>query len=401
MSHVSIPSTPPVRVRIVPTAATALMIATGVTLGADYVVTDLGTIVGGATAAPGSAARALGGDGSVVGESVVGDLDGLLHGFVWRDGAITALAPPAGLSLALATAAIDADHVYGTAYDLGALDTHAVRWDFGAPTALGAWELTDVAPDGTAVGGTVAGSLAAHRRPVRWTGGTLIDLPLLGGRDGIALAIAANGDIAGISALADETRTRGVLWRAGAPIDLGTLGGPSSRAHDVNALGQVAGDADLPGGGFHACLFGVDPAGNVTREDLGAMGAYSSARGLNGLGTIVGTSDSRAFVWRDGAMTDLNTLIDPAAGWQLYLACDVDDAGRIVGAGLHDGQPRAFLLTPRRPEDLNGDGVVSFADLLIVLGSWGPCDPGPCAGDTNGDGVVDFQDILRVLGAWG
>ncbi len=27
-----------------------------------------------------------------------------------------------------------------------------------------------------------------------------------------------------------------------------------------------------------------------------------------------------------------------------------------------------------RPADLDGSGVVDFRDLLIVLGSWGPCE---------------------------
>ncbi len=45
-------------------------------------------------------------------------------------------------------------------------------------------------------------------------------------------------------------------------------------------------------------------------------------------------------------MIDLNTLIDPASGWILTSARDINDAGQITGTGLFDGQPRAFLLTP-------------------------------------------------------
>ncbi|MHC5113428.1 MAG: PQQ-dependent sugar dehydrogenase [Planctomycetota bacterium] len=49
--------------------------------------------------------------------------------------------------------------------------------------------------------------------------------------------------------------------------------------------------------------------------------------------------------------------------------------------------------------DLNGDGVVSFADILVVIGAWGPCGF-PCPEDLNGDGVVGFADILVIIANW-
>ncbi len=50
------------------------------------------------------------------------------------------------------------------------------------------------------------------------------------------------------------------------------------------------------------------------------------------------------------------------------------------------------------PGDVTGDGVVSFADLLRVLGAWGNAG-GP--EDVDGNGAVDFGDVLAVLAAWG
>jgi WD40 repeat protein len=50
-------------------------------------------------------------------------------------------------------------------------------------------------------------------------------------------------------------------------------------------------------------------------------------------------------------------------------------------------------------EDIDGDGIVGFSDLLIVLSLWGPC-PG-CPEDLDGDGVVGFSDLLAVLSLWG
>ena len=52
--------------------------------------------------------------------------------------------------------------------------------------------------------------------------------------------------------------------------------------------------------------------------------------------------------------------------------------------------------------DVDGNGVVDFADLLAVLAAWGPCPepPEPCPADVDGNGVVNFSDLLLVLANW-
>lgn len=54
------------------------------------------------------------------------------------------------------------------------------------------------------------------------------------------------------------------------------------------------------------------------------------------------------------------------------------------------------------PADLNGDGTVNTSDLLILLGSWGPCpdQPNLCAPDLDGDGEVDVNDLAILLNSW-
>ncbi|MHC5113742.1 MAG: FG-GAP-like repeat-containing protein [Planctomycetota bacterium] len=52
-----------------------------------------------------------------------------------------------------------------------------------------------------------------------------------------------------------------------------------------------------------------------------------------------------------------------------------------------------------QPGDLDGSGTVAFADLLLVIGRWGPCT-GLCVADLNGDGSVGFADVLVLLSAW-
>jgi len=60
-----------------------------------------------------------------------------------------------------------------------------------------------------------------------------------------------------------------------------------------------------------------------------------------------------------------------------------------VGCGEEDG-------------DVNGDGLVDFTDLVLLLANWGPCPdpPAQCVGDLDGDGNVSFTDLVEVLAAW-
>ncbi len=50
------------------------------------------------------------------------------------------------------------------------------------------------------------------------------------------------------------------------------------------------------------------------------------------------------------------------------------------------------------PGDANGDDMVDFDDLNVVLGQWGTIGP---EGDVDDDGDVDFDDLNLVLGNWG
>ncbi len=48
-------------------------------------------------------------------------------------------------------------------------------------------------------------------------------------------------------------------------------------------------------------------------------------------------------------------------------------------------------------EDVDGNGVIGFGDILVVLGAWETDGPG----DVDGDGTVGFGDVLRILAMWG
>jgi hypothetical protein len=54
------------------------------------------------------------------------------------------------------------------------------------------------------------------------------------------------------------------------------------------------------------------------------------------------------------------------------------------------------------PGDIDGDGSVGVKDLLILLGSWGPCaDCNDCIADLDDDCTVGVGDLLILLGNWG
>lgn len=206
--------------------------------------------------------------------------------------------------------------------------------------------------------GQVAGASdaagASAQRVARWSAaGAVEDLGLPAGRvSGFGQAINGAGQVA-VTAQDALGQSRGYLYTDGAGYrDLGTLGGDRVEAWGVNDAGQVVGSSALLGGPpnvTHAFVWSA--AGGM--RDLGALSgdSYAQAYAVNALGVIVGESlgasgQFHAFVYRDGAMQDLNGLIAPAPGWTLEVAWDVSDSGLIVGWGQLNGQQRSFLLTP-------------------------------------------------------
>ena len=189
-------------------------------------------------------------------------------------------------------------------------------------------------------------------------------LPLPGDTSTAATAINNRGQVVGISGTCDQavgryTAAHTVLWEKGTVTDLGNLGAPWwNTAMAINQRGDVTGFAGVPGGDadnpiLHAFLW--------TRsdgiQDLGTLpgDATSQANGINDRGQVVGTScdmagSCRAFLWEDGVMTDLNTLVAPGYAGILTTAQDINDRGEITGRAFDPvtGERPAFLATPAR-----------------------------------------------------
>ena len=188
--------------------------------------------------------------------------------------------------------------------------------------------------------------------------------PLPGDTSGAATAINDKGQVVGISGICDQavgrfTAAHAVLWENGGVTDIGNLGGDAwNTPMAINQQGDIVGFASQPGDDpdnpqLHAFLW--------TRQDgiqdLGALpgDVYSEAHGINERRQVVGIScdaagSCRAFLWQNGVMTDLNTLVGPGYTDVLTTAQDINDLGEITGRAFDPdtGERPAFLATPIR-----------------------------------------------------
>lgn len=121
-------------------------------------------------------------------------------------------------------------------------------------------------------------------------------------------------------------------------IAIGTLGGPESRATAIDERGNVAGDSDVVGGGRRHAFLWQDGA----LTDLTPAATRAESRGLED-GVVAGVledADGRAaFRWKAGALERL---------WALTVS--LGDArvlgpvgGAVAGVGLRNGQVSAFF----------------------------------------------------------
>jgi probable HAF family extracellular repeat protein len=205
----------------------------------------------------------------------------------------------------------------------------AVLYDNGNTIGLGVFSAIAINN-----AGEVAGSNNGHA--VLYSNGQLTDLGTLGGRSSSASGINDAGQVTGVADTADGVQ-HAFLYATGQMIDIGSaLGGTiATRATAINNAGQIVGTLGATSGFLYS-------NGQIT-----PLGFSPTA--INNAGQVVG-SNQRAVLYSNGQLTDLGTLGDPFSR-----ALGINDRGQVVGSGSGSSSPlgRPFLYSDGQMRDLN------------------------------------------------
>jgi len=125
-------------------------------------------------------------------------------------------------------------------------------------------------------------------------------------------------------------------------------GSPTSSSAGTPAGSPAAGSVPMcpPGGSANALTGAGSTFDNPLFSKL--FDVYNQQCKVQVNYQSIGSGGSRAFVYRNGTMLDLNALVPPGSP-QLIYANDIDDRGQIVGQAFDSttGQLVAFVATPR------------------------------------------------------
>lgn len=322
--------------------------------------------------------------------------DAITHAALWRGGRVVDLKPLGGANSAVvfpghsdhfvvgvaetATVNPDGEDWSCSVFFVGPATHHdcvGVVWQHGHPTALSTLGGNNGFAAGANRAGQIVGWAENLRRDSSCTGTQVRQFravlwgarthrareldPLPGDSTSAATAINDLGQVVGISgacgtAVGGVSARHAVLWdRKGRPHNLGRIGGSQwNTPVAINDAGVIAGFANVPGGATPASLY---PHAFIWTARSGMRDLHtlpgdvlSEGLGLNDRGQIVGEScrahlqDCRAFLWQDGVMRNLASMMagGPAA---LLNAGDINDDGTITGQASNAGATVAYIAT--------------------------------------------------------
>jgi probable HAF family extracellular repeat protein len=323
------------------------------------------------------------------------------------------------------------------------LITHALRWDNGTLTDLGALPgVNSSAAIAINAGGWVLGESQngliepvtgfPQQRAVVWKGTQLIELGTLGVNAVFPQTLNSVGQVVGnapntvpdpFSLFGLPTQIRAFLWQNGLMQDLGTLGGPDAVPFSINERGQVAGMSytnATPNATTGMPTLEPFLWENGKMISLGTLGGTVGSNGaqgsimINNRGQIIGTSNlagdqaAHGFVWENGVMTDLGTFggVNSFPVW-------INDVGEIVGEADLLGSAvshlhHAFLWKNGVMTDLGTLGSTSHAEAVNargqVVGRSRPGDPATILQHAflweEGGPMLDLNSLIPAGSNW-
>ena len=343
--------------------------------------------------------------------------------FLWtaEEGFVT-LDRPAGVSSAIAVDINDNGVICGTVFVSG-LDNRGFVYEDGEWTILP--PVVDV-PGARCSANAInnAGSVVGQRGLTEninpqnayiWSARSgFADLGLVEGPNSGAFDISQGGLIGGWTGTAFfEDDSTGVLWENERPVEIGSIpGGFATSVRAVAEDGTALLNGRIEAGESSVLLGHLWQDGKFTLisplRGFDTSGAADMNDALLATGRSVkldAPTDPRGYLWQSGSTFDLNDLLGADPSMVVGTGAAISNVGQIVANGKDaGGDVVASLLTPLSAPlgDLNHDCEVGAADLIFLLGHWGPCVPRrDCIADLNGDGLVGAGDVLLLLGNWG
>ena len=266
----------------------------------------------------------------------------------------------------------DSGTVVGSTFD--SFGGNAVKWAGGSFSIL----------DGLSVNGTIAtainnlGQIVGHSslpngagsRALLWNGNSVTDLGQ--GLESYTYATGIN-DYGIVVGRGDSSGgSRGIVWQAGQTTTLQNgLGGTGAFPNAINELGEIVGNANDSNNSYRSVFWQSNQLETILPYLAGFSSSGTNALAINNHGQIVGSSNgynqSRAVIWENDTITDLNTLLEPSvvdAGWKLELATGINDNGWIVGNAYNGALGfHAFLL---KPNDVTAPATIALLGVGLA-----------------------------------